>query len=1401
MGFVHKVAGAICVALLPLAAFAALQPATGDVQEIETDFADSAPNGLTFTRHYRSSANVDAGLGARWAHNWAAQVQKTDATAVVRFGDGSKLLFERINGAWKVTNRRDTLVDTTAGLLLTRSSDESRWQFDTAGKLVSVTARNGWRTELAYEAGRLTRITNAFGRSVQLSYESSGRLAGASFPDGSAVAFAFDSAGRLATSRGADGSTRQYAYGNSTWPSALTGVAQDGATRVAYRYDAHGRGAEMQMAGVPTKESISYPSAVGGDGMLVAGHVVDPALYKLSVTTTDALGNTVTKLWQGGDGQVRLVGSSNLLGGSVANTSFGEQNLPVAEYDFAGVQRTTQWDTSRSLPLAVTEAANRPEARTTQTTWHPSFRLPTLITEAGRTTALAYDSLGNVLTKTVTDTATGEARTWHWEYAVNNLPVAMTDPKGGVWRYGHDAAGNRTSVKNPLGQETTFVFDGAGRVIRQVDSYGLVTTYSRDARGRVVAQTRGSESTTYSYTPSGLLAGATLPTGYVVSYSYDAAQRLVGVTDNRGSAVAYTLDAAGNRVREEVKDAAGNIALATRRVINALGQLAGVQGAAGQTTQLGYDANGELVAQTDPLNQTTRTTLDALRRTTATTFPDNASVAQAWTPLDQLTQVVDPKNVKTTYTVNAFGETMSESSPDIGTMTYKRDANGDVVETKDAKGQVTAITRDALGRPTSIRYHAGNTTTLAYDAAGFLSRIEDSSGSTTYTRDLEGNVLTKTVVINDNPSSPSRFTVTYTYTHGELTSIRYGSGLVVTYRRSLGQISGIDVLEPGKNKAALAFVNNLVHTPLGAPKSWTWSNGDAASRSFDADGRMVSNEFARYSYDVAGRMTGIAQDLWASRTIVSGTTTTTELYKAPITWTAAYDNRDRLVSFARDGAKSVYTLDANSNRLTAIETQGSDVDLQGTFDQPNLAEAANQTLKMDPGSNRLLGFTQTITRTQNGQPVSTTSSTVNYSVDENGAMTSDGLRTFVYDDMGRLAKVKVMKDGEAASVRYLHSALGQRVFKSEPEVEQTLPNEVELGNSFTNWLRKNFGWLFAQGKGKASLGQAFVYGDGEIPSWALLGEYDNGTSGSKGTGEFIWLPTRDGLATLVGMYRNGKLYAIHTDHIGTPRLITDAAKQPVWQTPYSAFLNNEPSDVLSTTANQVGIPRISWTKPGIELNISGLGRYRDKESGLVDNYRRTLLGAGDRYTQPDPIGKAGGANEFIYVNASPLDRTDPMGLFDPTGFITRAGTRAGATLLLGGGPANPVADAAATLVLVGSLGYEIYQACKDVSDENPCRDQPSRTDAFLRAAQYAGVGPEWTPVGWDQFNKPKTKDDQLKYKELRQRAGNDPYGHRSPEGGEIVEHPADKDHPCPHFHAKKNLADPGIVIAYDPKKP
>jgi RHS repeat-associated protein len=1218
-------------------------PGIGNTYQEEVDYR--GPHGLNVVRGYNSSL-------PGWVHNFGMRVLANATTAKIVRPDGRSVTFTGSGtGVWtSEAATREQLIR-----LSPTNASQPLWQYNSAqdgiefydqqGRLMSFTRRGGLSYTVQRAGTSISAVTDAFGHQLQYRYDSGGRLAQVITPEGTTITYGYDAQGRLASVSYPDGTARQYLYENPSYSLALTGVIDERGLRTStWSYDAGGRVMTSERAG-----ALRYQFQYNADG---------------STTYYDPLGTTRTQAYVLAGSRRLFAGQNqpcaNCVGDAASNLVDAATGLITQSTDFLGTTTQFAIDTSRRLPVAVTRAANRPEAQTVQVQWHASLHLPVLVTEPGRSTAYSYDSAGNLLSRTVTDTATGQARTWQWTYTAQGLALTFTDPRGSTWTYGYDGVGNRISITDPLNRQTTFAYDAAGRITSETDPSGLATTFTYDARGRLTSQSRGGETSTFSYTANGQLANATQPDGYQVTYAYDAAQRLIAASDNRGASVAYTLDAMGNRVHEEVKDGNGNIALATTRMVNSLNRLAAVQGALGQTTGLAYDVNGQLLASTDPLNQTTRRALDGLGRTTATTFADNSSVQQAWSALNALTQVIDPKGVKTQYATNAFGDVVSETSPDIGAITYQRDAAGSVAASTDAKGNTAQITRDALGRITQIQY-PDQTQTFSYDAQGNVSRIDDGSGSIAYTRDSQGRVLLKTQTVNDVSASPTQLKVQYSYTSGDLTSVHYPSGLQVSYKRVAGRITEVDVQAPstasGKAKPVTVLASNFTYTALGQPKSWTWFNGDSVSRSFDADGRMTANEFAMYGYDAASRITTVTQLLWATRGASTGSP---QMYQAPITWSASYDSRNRVVGLSRAGQTTSFTYDANGNRLSRMEIAVSDVDLDGQFDAPGFALTTSETPAVDITSNRLLGFSVTTT-TGNGAKSSTSSSQVNYTVDANGSMTSDGLRKFVYDASGRLSKVEAVNNGDAVGVEYLTNALGQRVFKSDPIGEGQGYTTGAFGDGFIGWLKVNFGWLFTPGQSRNRLGLIFMYDE----QGNLLSTTSDGSSAAANQQmDIIWLPKEDGTAIPVGVYKSGQFYAVHTDHLGTPRLITDSANTPTWQWPYSAFGNNKPTGVLQSVpaSGQAGGAMLKATAPAVEFNLRFAGQYFDSESNLAYNYHRFYQPSQGRYTQADLIGLAGGLSRFAYAGANPISRIDPRGLDI---VVVTGGTRDGSVNIAG----------------------------------------------------------------------------------------------------------------------------------------
>lgn len=105
----------------------------------------------------------------------------------------------------------------------------------------------------------------------------------------------------------------------------------------------------------------------------------------------------------------------------------------------------------------------------------------------------------------------------------------------------------------------------------------------------------------------------------------------------------------------------------------------------------------------------------------------------------------------------------------------------------------------------------------------------------------------------------------------------------------------------------------------------------------------------------------------------------------------------------------------------------------------------------------------------------------------------------------------------------------------------------------------------------------------------------------------------------------------HPDHLGTPRLVTNASQTIIWRWDSSPF--------GATDAQQDP----DGDNQAFVLNLRFPGQYFDDETGLHYNYFRDYDPALGRYIESDPIGLRGGINTYAYVSGSPVMMTDPEG--------------------------------------------------------------------------------------------------------------------------------------------------------------
>ena len=443
----------------------------------------------------------------------------------------------------------------------------------------------------------------------------------------------------------------------------------------------------------------------------------------------------------------------------------------------------------------------------------------------------------------------------------------------------------------------------------------------------------------------------------------------------------------------------------------------------------------------------------------------------------------------------------------------------------------------------------------------------------------------------------------------------------------------------GYDQTGTGFANGV-----GRLTSTTHPNG-STSYSYDQQGRVltdtqtvnaaagansaaISNKVT-YGYDLGGNITSMAYPSGRVVTVsyTAGQPTAISLaqnangsptpllasitfspFGGPLSWqqmttagavtkSRVYDTAGRLVRYQLGGFVRDITYDA-ADRITNYThydvTTGTATTASSALDQgfgyDNLgritsvsAGSASWSITYDANGNRT-GVTlngtpsaYTVSATSN-QLQATSSPARSFGYDAAGNTTSDSGGssagyTSTYDASGRLATLT----RAGATTTFSYDGMGRRVRKFS-----------DSGSSSTV--------LFAYDQA----GQ-------------LIGEYDsNGTP----LREYVYLGN-----TPVAMFTPDPansanpplIYFIDTDHLNTPRVVTDASNQLRWR--WMA----EPFGTTAPETNPQGIGAFTQ-------NLRFPGQYADQETGLSYNAARDYDSTTGRYVQSDPIGLNGGGS-------------------------------------------------------------------------------------------------------------------------------------------------------------------------------
>jgi len=823
-----------------------------------------------------------------------------------------------------------TMTYDAAGDMLTRVSPAplsytESWTYDSAGDVTSHTDGDSHKTTYAYDSlGRLTSTTDPNGGVAKQTYTSLGELLTTTTPRGEVTTYGYDAAGNRTSVTTAAGEKTTFTYDGSgrvltkTDPRGNVSGATAAAYTTTYIYDngdlltsskdpagnttGYGHDADGQLTTVTDPLNKTTTTAYDADGR--ATGVTDPAGKATTkaydpngnlLSVTDPLGDKTSYTYDKANRRVTTVSARGNVSGGTASaytTTYG--------YDANGNQ-TTVTDPTGAVTATAHDVINRPVKVTdplshaTTTTYDAVGNVTKTTDPLGNATSATYDALGHKLTGTdplshtttytydadgnriSQATALGEKTTW--TYDQDERTATSVDPRGNVsgvtpatytTTYGYDAAGNRISVTDPLGDKTTAVFDGDNRQTSSADALGDTTGYAYDADSRLTGVTAPDGGVTaYAYDTVGNLTTRTDANSHVTTYAYDAVHRLTSVTDPLGHAVGYSYDAEGNAT--VVTDARSQTTTRTYDARNLVTKVAYSDGT--PTVTYTYDKTGQVASIVDA------TGTRALTYNNDGVLTAIGGFAYTHDGAGNITSRTYPDGEKTTYTYNQDNEQTAQTA-DGATVNYAYDVAGNLATTTlpSANGFTEGRTYDAAGRLTSVGEVKGTPPT------------ETVLDNWQLTLDADGRPTIVTNAIPVSVPSQGSALTKYTYdTDGRVASSCTGNS------RTVGGCLSTAVTTYTYDKVG----NRLTQQAPSATTTYTYNAADELTQAatpstttaytYDADGNQTAAGSNAFAYNAANQLTGatiagtaytFTNDADGNRvtTATGGTTTQTETW-------------------------------------------------------------------------------------------------------------------------------------------------------------------------------------------------------------------------------------------------------------------------------------------------------------------------------------------------------------------------------------------------------------------------------------------------------------------------------------------------------------------------------------------
>ncbi|WP_068639417.1 RHS repeat-associated core domain-containing protein [Thauera butanivorans] len=915
-------------------------------------------------------------------------------------------------------------------------------------------------------------------------------------------------------------------------------------------------------------------------------------------------------------------------------------------------------------------------ARTSTHYFDADHHLVALVDALGGTTRIERDEFGHIL--------------------------AHTDPQGGTTRYTYDARGNvlgitgpdgatdtlqwdarlrkPTAVTDALGHTTRHDYDARGNLLRSTAADGGQTTYERDARGLPVAivDARGGRKT-LAWDAAGRLLAYTDCSGHTTRYAWDMHGNLVAVTDALGQRTAYTYRFINRQARLSRLDLPDGSC--ERFAYDAQGRLTAHHDALGHTTFYRLDSDGRPLARTDALGHHLDYRYDGFGRLLTLRNENGAHYRFAWDALDRLSAEQGFDGRRIDYRYSAAGHLLEAAdgvpvgAPLLGRgcagvlrTHYRRDAAGRLLEKRAVKPGARALrTRyawDAAGQLVLAR-NAFARVQLAYTATGQIACEQTRSRFGPHTQLLHRYDALGQRIATTLPDG--RILNTLTYGSGHVHQINLDGEVLCDFERdalhrevwrSQGALHSRYALDPLGRLLASQAGTAESPAPAGAAqphKAASASTGQRIARRYryDAAGQLLTLDDARlgltrYRYDALGRLlaarTPTQEERFAfdpAHNLIEPGADAPATTAAPAPWgdedwaehvrTHLPNPHFNPLGTADDGHDPRQWPGSQGKRLAVWQEHRYAYDAWGNCIEKKSGKHRRQTFHWD--AEHQLAAVGIDDARQEGPHYWA------YAYDPFGRRIAkwrtaqaqhhrrpapDAITHFTWDGNRLLAEQRPARHprmpAQARHTLYLYEPdsfvpLAQVTTTGPwPEDARDLPDITQASQRLQQQYPE--AWAANVLPLQRRIAARLKHGLPQAPKKPA--------------------PT-------------AQVLYYHTDHLGTPRELTDTDGHIVWEAHYKAWGGTrhiEYPPVLHTSADGNTV-RQYWIEPLRHerpmQNLRFQGQYYDEETGLHYNRFRYYDPDIGRFVSQDPIGLAGGVNTYQYA-PNPVTWIDPLGL-------------------------------------------------------------------------------------------------------------------------------------------------------------